>query len=118
MASLAKEQGKLYRIHWKFQVRVGPRAGETIRGSLQLGRCTKAAAKTKLREIDEWEDRVKTGRHVPGRDFHEVCGAISADIPNFHARVLVILPIRRGQPGGQGWHSSLAVSDTRDLATF
>ncbi len=75
MASLAKEKGAIYRIHWKFKIRVGPRAGETIKGSLQLGRCTKAAAKTKLRDIEDWEERVKTGRLVPGRDFGEVCTA-------------------------------------------
>ena len=69
MASLAKERRNLYRIHWKFKVRVGPRAGETLEGSLQLGRCTRAAAKSKLREIDEWEERVKTGRYVPDRDY-------------------------------------------------
>ncbi len=72
MASLCKEKGKLYRIHWKFKVRLGPRVGETIEGSFQLGRCTRTAAKAKLREIDEWEELVKTGRYIPHRDWSEV----------------------------------------------
>ena len=33
MASLAKEKGKYYRIHWKFVVTAGPQAGQTIEGS-------------------------------------------------------------------------------------
>ncbi len=72
MASLSKEKRNLYRLHWKFKIRVGPRAGETIEGSLQLGRCTKAAAKARLREIDAWEEKVRMGRLVPGRSFSEV----------------------------------------------
>jgi site-specific recombinase XerD len=75
MASLSKEKSGIYRIHWRFKVRVGPRASEKLQGSLQLGRCTRAAAKAKLREIDEWQERVKTGRHVPDRDFDGVCAA-------------------------------------------
>lgn len=74
MASISKEKGNCYRIHWRFKVRAGPRAGDLIRGSLQLGRCTRAAARSRLREFDEWEERVKTGRHVPDRQWDEVYG--------------------------------------------
>ncbi len=72
MASLNKERNSVFRIHWKFRIRVGPRAGEIVEGSLQLGRCTKTAAKAELRKIDEWEERVKTGRHVPDQSWREV----------------------------------------------
>ena len=72
MASLAKEGGGIWRIHWRFRVRVGPRAGEEIEGSLQLGRCTRTAAKARLREIDAWEEAVRTGRHVPDTSWEEV----------------------------------------------
>ncbi len=72
MASLNKERNSVFRIHWKFRIRVGPRAGEIVEGSLQLGRCTKNAAKAELRKIDEWEERVKTGRHVPDQSWGEV----------------------------------------------
>lgn len=54
MASLAKESGGIWRIHWRFRVRAGPRTGYEIEGSLQLGRCTKTAAKARLRETDAW----------------------------------------------------------------
>ena len=72
MASLCKERRDQYRIHWKFKVRIGPRAGETIEGSFHLGRCRRTEAKAELRKIDEWEEAVKTGRHVPGQAFEEV----------------------------------------------
>lgn len=72
MACLSKERNDSYRIHWKFKAKLGPRAGETFEGSLHLGRCTKTAAKSKQREIEEWEDRVKTGRFVPDRNAEEV----------------------------------------------
>ena len=74
MASLCKENGRVYRIHWKFLVRVGPRAGERIEGSLQLGRCTRTVAKAKLRESDAWEESVKTGRHIPDQVLDDVLG--------------------------------------------
>jgi hypothetical protein len=66
MASLSKERKSTFRIHWRFKVKLGPRAGETFEGSLHLGRCTKTAAKAKQREIEEWEERVKTGRFDHG----------------------------------------------------
>ena len=72
MATFYRERGRSYRIQWKFKVRVGPRAGETVKGGLQLGRCTKAAAKAKLRQIDEWEEAVKTGRYLPHESFELV----------------------------------------------
>jgi integrase len=72
MACLSKERNESYRIHWKFKAKLGPRAGETFEGSLHLGRCTKTSAKAKQREIEEWEDRVKTGRFVPDRNAEEV----------------------------------------------
>ncbi len=72
MACLTKEKGSIHRIHWKFTVRVGPRAGEVIEGSLPLGRCTRAAAKARLRETETWEERVKTGRYVPDQAWTEV----------------------------------------------
>ena len=75
MASLSKENKKGYRIQWRFVVRVGPRAGETVAGSLLLGRCTKAAAKAQLRDIETWEEAVKTGRHLPDTSWKEVTGA-------------------------------------------
>ena len=75
MASLSKENSKGYRIQWRFVVRVGPRAGETVTGSLLLGRCTKAAAKAQLRDTETWEEAVKTGRHLPDTSWEEVAGA-------------------------------------------
>jgi|GEM_PF-1461575 len=72
MASLSKENSKGYRIQWRFVVRVGPRAGETVTGSLLLGRCTKAAAKAQLRDIETWEEAVKTGRHLPDTSWVDV----------------------------------------------
>jgi hypothetical protein len=72
MASLSKHQEKGFRIHWRFTVRVGPMTGELIRGSLLLGNCTPAAAKARLRQIEDWEDRVKSGRQVPGAAWNEV----------------------------------------------
>lgn len=54
MASLARENGRTYRIHWRFRVRVGPLAGEPVEGSVQLGRCTRAAARKHLRKVDAW----------------------------------------------------------------
>jgi len=52
MASLAKEKGKYYRIHWKFVVTAGPQAGQTIEGSLYLGRCTRAVRVNTVDEAD------------------------------------------------------------------
>ena len=75
MASLSKDSEKGFRIQWRFVVRVGPRAGQTVSGSLHLGRCTKAAAKAQLREIDVWEEAVKTGRHLPDSAWEEVSNA-------------------------------------------
>ncbi len=72
MASLAKEKGKYYRIHWKFVVGAGPQAGQTIEGSLYLGRCTRAAARIRLREVEIWEEAVKTGRHLPDGQWQEI----------------------------------------------
>lgn len=72
MASLGKHHDKGFRIQWRFTIRAGPRAGEPIRGSLLLGRCTPAAAKARLRQIEDWEEAVKTGRHVPGVTWVEV----------------------------------------------
>ena len=71
MASLAKEQSG-YRIHWRFTITAGPRAGEVIRGSLSLGLTTKAIAKTHLRKIDEWQEKVSTGRLLPHTALTEV----------------------------------------------
>ncbi len=48
-----------------------PLEGE-LRGSLSLGRCTKAIAKTHLRKIDEWQERVATGRLLPHTVLKEV----------------------------------------------
>ncbi|MCK4658171.1 MAG: hypothetical protein KAV82_01490 [Phycisphaerae bacterium] len=75
MASLSKENKKGYRIQWRFVVRVGLRANETVAGSLLLGRCTKAAAKAQLRDIETWEEAVKTGRHLPDTSWEEVTRA-------------------------------------------
>jgi hypothetical protein len=75
MASFSKEKNDVFRIHWKFKVRVGPRAGEVIEGSLQLGRCTRTAAKAELRKIDKWQERVRTGRLIPDRTYDEVSDA-------------------------------------------
>lgn len=72
MASLSKHHDRGFRIHWRFTVRVGPLAGEVVRGSLLLGQCTPAAAKARLRQIEDWEEAVKTGRHVPGVTWTEV----------------------------------------------
>lgn len=72
MATFFVERGRSYRIQWKFKIRVGPRAGETVKGGLQLGRCTKAAAKAQLRQIDEWEEAVRTGRYLPNESFNLV----------------------------------------------
>lgn len=72
MASLSQHHEKGFRIHWRFTIRAGPLAGETVRGSLLLGRCTPAAAKARLRQIEDWEEAVKTGRHVPGVTWAEV----------------------------------------------
>jgi len=74
MASLSREKEKGYRIQWRFVVRIGPRAGETVTGSLLLGHCTRAAAKAQLRETDVWEEAVKTGRHLPDTSWDEVTG--------------------------------------------
>jgi hypothetical protein len=52
MASLAKEKGKDYRVHWKFTVSAGPQAGRMIDGSLYLGRCTRASARAWRREVE------------------------------------------------------------------
>ena len=71
MASLAKEKSG-FRIHWKFTITAGPRASEVVRGSLSLGRCTKAVAKTHLRKIDEWQEKVTTGRLLPHTALREV----------------------------------------------
>ena len=75
MASLSNQNKKGYRIQWRFLVRVGPRAGDTVAGSLLLGRCTRAAAKARLRDIETWEEAVKTGRHLPDTSWEEVTGA-------------------------------------------
>ncbi|MCP4250929.1 MAG: tyrosine-type recombinase/integrase [bacterium] len=75
MASLSKENKKGYRIQWRFVVRVGPRANETVAGSLLLGRCTRAAAKAQLRDTENWEEAVKTGRHLPDTSWEEVTGS-------------------------------------------
>lgn len=72
MACLSKERKDCFRIHWKFRIRLGPRSGELIEGSIFLGRCTKTAAKAKQREIEEWEEKVRTGRFVPDRDAQAV----------------------------------------------
>jgi len=74
MASLSEEKPKGYRIQWRFVVRVGSLTGETLRGSLLLGRCTRAAARTRLREIQDWGQAVKTGRHVPDSSWKQVSG--------------------------------------------
>ena len=74
MASLSKEKSRGYRIQWRFVVRVGPRTGETVSGSLLLGKCTRAAARTRLREIQDWEQAVKTGRHLPDTSWKHVSG--------------------------------------------
>lgn len=74
MASLSKEKSG-YRIHWKFAIKAGPRAGELIEGSLSLGRCTKAIAKTHLRKMDEWEEKVRTGRLLPHTALDDVIDA-------------------------------------------
>jgi site-specific recombinase XerD len=75
MASLSNHKTKGHRIHWRFSVRVGPRAGEIVSGSLLLGRCSKAAAKARLREVEAWQEAVKTGRHLPDRSWTEVRAA-------------------------------------------
>lgn len=72
MACLNKEDGKYYRIHWKFKVTAGPKTGQTYEGSVYLGRCTRAAAKARMREIEDWEEAVKTGRHLPDGEWEEI----------------------------------------------
>ncbi len=72
MASLTRQKGKYYRVFWKFKVSAGPKSGETIEGSVYLGRCTRAAARARLREIESWEEAVKTGRHLPDGGWKEV----------------------------------------------
>ena len=74
MASLAKEKGKYHRIHWNFKVTAGPQTGRPIQGSIYIGRCTRAAAKARLREVEVWEEAVKTGRHLPDGGWEEVYG--------------------------------------------
>ena len=65
MASLFQERGNSFRIQWRFKIRVGPRAGEIVKGSLQLGRCRRSDAKARLRDMDKWEEEVRTGRYLP-----------------------------------------------------
>jgi site-specific recombinase XerD len=65
MACLTREKGRYYRLHWKFTVSAGPQAGKLMEGSQYLGRCTRAAAKARLRELETWEEAVKAGRHLP-----------------------------------------------------
>ncbi len=72
MASLIRQKKKYYRVFWNFKVAAGPNAGETIQGSVYLGRCIRAAAKARLREVEIWEEAVKTGRHLPDGDWEEV----------------------------------------------
>lgn len=72
MATFYLDRGRSYRIQWRFKIRVGPRAGETVKGGLQLGRCRRATAKAKLRQIDEWEEAVRTGRYLPHESFEIV----------------------------------------------
>ncbi len=74
MASLAKEKGKYYRIHWSNKVTAGPQAGRSIPGSIYIDRCTRVVAKTRLREVEVWEETVKTGRHLPDGGWEEVYG--------------------------------------------
>ncbi len=72
MASLTRQKKKYYRVFWNFKVSAGPKTGQTITGSVYLGRCTRAAAKARLREIEIWEEAVKTGRHLPDGGWEEV----------------------------------------------
>ncbi len=72
MACLTREKGRYYRLHWKFTVSVGPQAGKLMEGSQYLGRCTRAAAKARLRELEDWEEAVKAGRHLPNGDWEGV----------------------------------------------
>ena len=72
MASISHHKEKGYRVHWRFTVRSGPRTGEIITGSLLLGRCTRAAAKTQLREVEAWEQAVKIGQHIPDAPWEDV----------------------------------------------
>lgn len=74
MASLTRQKKKYYRVFWNFKVSAGPKAGEAIQGSAYLGSCTRAVAKARLREIEIWEDAVKTGRHLPDGGWEEVYG--------------------------------------------
>lgn len=74
MACLTHDKSKGYRIQWRFTIRVGPRTGETITGSLLLGRCARAAARKRLREYQDWEESVKTGRHLPDASWARVSG--------------------------------------------
>lgn len=64
MACISHHKIKGYRVHWRFTVKAGPRAGEAVRGSLLLGRCSKAAAKAHLRKVEAWEASVKTGEQI------------------------------------------------------
>ena len=72
MACLTREKGRYYRLHWKFTVSAGPQAGKLMEGSQYLGRCTRAAAKPRLRELESWEEAVKAGRHLPDGDWEGV----------------------------------------------
>jgi site-specific recombinase XerD len=72
MACLTREKGKYYRVHWKFNITAGPEAGRLIEGSFYLGRCLRRDAKVKLREIETWEEAVKTGRHLPSGRWEEI----------------------------------------------
>lgn len=72
MACLTREKGRYYRLHWKFTVSAGPQAGKLMEGSQYLGRCTRAAAKARLRELESWEEAVKAGRHLPDGDWEGV----------------------------------------------
>ncbi len=72
MACLTREKGRYYRLHWKFTVSAGPQAGKLMEGSQYLGRCTRAAAKARLRELEAWEEAVKAGRHLPNGDWEGV----------------------------------------------
>ena len=36
-----------------------PRTGETIAGSILLGRCTRTAARARLRELELWEEAAR-----------------------------------------------------------
>ena len=72
MACLTREKGRYYRLHWKFRINAGPQAGQTMEGSQYLGRCTRAVAKVRLRELETWEEAVKSGRHLPNGGWEDV----------------------------------------------